>query len=41
MIVDSISCRLGIPRLVWIGTLLIFPLQAWSQQATLFAAIKS
>ena len=32
MIVDSISCRLGIPRLVWISTLLIFPLQAWSQQ---------
>lgn len=32
MIVDSISCRLGIPRLVWISALLIFPLQAWSQQ---------
>ncbi|MYC73478.1 MAG: hypothetical protein F4X17_22490 [Gemmatimonadetes bacterium] len=32
MIVDSISCRLGIPRLVWISTLLIFPFQAWSQQ---------
>ena len=32
MIVDSISYRLAIPRLVWISTLLVFPLQAWSQQ---------
>ena len=32
MVADSISCRLGIPSLVWIGILLVFPLQAWSQQ---------
>ena len=32
MVVDSISYRRGIPSLVWIGTLLILPLQVWSQQ---------
>ena len=32
MVADSISYRWGISSLVWIGTLLIFPLQAWSQQ---------
>ena len=32
MVVDSIAYRLGIPSLVWIGTLLVFPLQVWSQQ---------
>ena len=32
MVVDSISYRRGISYLVWISTLLVFPLQAWSQQ---------
>ena len=32
MVVDSISYRRGISCLVWISTLLVFPLQAWSQQ---------
>ena len=32
MVVDLISYRRGISSLVWISTLLIFPLQAWSQQ---------
>ena len=32
MVVDSISYRRGISSLVWISTLLVFPLQVWSQQ---------
>lgn len=32
MVVNSISYRRGISSLVWISTLLVFPLQAWSQQ---------
>lgn len=32
MVVNSICYRRGISNLVWIGILLAFPLQAWSQQ---------